>query len=69
MLITEIIRFNCHVLAVKKHPSGTTPEFIFTQHQGTPAGLLFENVRTEVVSCKWAAGGKTTILTKVERKE
>lgn len=66
-MITEMIRFNCHILDVKQHPDGTTPEQLLKQHQGTPSGLIFEGVYTEVVSCKWAANSKTSILTKVKR--
>ncbi len=65
-MVTELVRFNCHVLKHNKHPIGTTPEALLIKYQNDTNDLVFENTKVEVVSCQWASG-KTSILTKVKK--
>ncbi len=66
-MITELIRFNCHVLDVKQHQDGTTPEQILAQYKTNTEEMVFEGVVVEIDTVNWASG-KTSILTKVKRK-
>jgi len=66
-MIREIVKFNCHILKLNTHDDITTPEMLFEKYNNMIDDLIFENIKTEVVSCQWASGGKSTILTKVKR--
>jgi len=66
-MITEIIRFNCHVLKVNKY-NKITPDELLLEYK-TRNNLILENTEVYVESCKWAAGSTSTIITKVKRIE
>lgn len=67
-MISELIRFNCHILDTNQHPDNITPEILLEQYKAKTDWVL-EGVQIEIVSCNWAANSKTSILTKVKRKD
>jgi len=66
-MITEIIRFNCHVLKVNKYIN-ITPDDLLLEYK-THGTLILEDTEVYVESCKWAAGSTSTIITKVKKVE
>ena len=64
-MITEIIRFNCHILDTNQQPDDTTPEKLIEYYK-TNSLPLYENTKVEIDSITWSSN-KTTILTKVKR--
>ena len=66
-MITEIIKFNCHVLKVNKYNT-ITPDDLLLEYK-THGTLILENTEVYVTSCKWAAGSTSTIITKVKKVE
>ena len=65
-MITELIRFNCHVLGINKHPDGTTPEKLLEIYRNSNEKLVFEDTEVVIDTIAWASG-KSSILTKVKR--
>jgi len=66
-MVTELLRFNCHILGNNKHQDNITPEILFQKYKDSKSDLIISGVKVEVISCNWAAGGKTSILTKLKR--
>ena len=65
-MITELIRFNCQVLGINKHPDGTTPEKLLETYKNSNEKLVFEDTEVVIDTITWASG-KSSILTKVKR--
>ena len=68
VLITELIRFNCHILDIKKHSDSITPEKLLEQYNKSNIDLIFDDTLVEIDTITWASG-RTSILTKVKRKD
>lgn len=70
-MVSELIRFNCHILGNNQHQNNITPTIIFDKYKadsiGKPYHLIIDDIKLEVVSVNWAANSKTSILTKVKR--
>lgn len=70
-MISELIRFNCHILGNNQHQNSITPTILLEQYKtnsvGNPFDLILDGVKLEIVSINWAANSKTSILTKVKR--
>jgi len=70
-MVSELIRFNCHILGNNKHQDNITPTILLEKYKadsaGKPFDLIIDGIKLEVVSVNWAANSKSSILTKVKR--
>jgi len=70
-MVSELIRFNCHILGNNQHQNNITPTILLAKYEaesiGKPYHLIIDGIKLEVVSVNWAANSKTSILTKVKR--